>query len=234
MARAEVRRKARAKKERIVNRLKFFVSSTLGQKVLVALTGVGLLAFLVVHLAGNLLLYAGGDAYNHYAEALHANALVPVVEVGLLLFFLVHIGLSLALKARSSAARPETYESLRTKQGQPWYAPSRTMVVTGVMILAFALLHVWDVRVPRLLGWPTGSELEHTFHVLRNGVSGPVYLVGSLLVGYHVSHGFQSAFQSLGLRFPAYSTPLKRAGLVIGILIAVGFASFPVYALLTR
>lgn len=217
-----------------MNRLKLFVSSTLGQKVLVALTGVGLLVFIAIHLLGNLLLYTGGDAYNHYAETLHASALVPFVEVGLLVCFGLHIGLSLALKAKSSAARPEAYEALRTKQGVPWYAPSKTMVITGVAILAFGLLHLWDVRVPRLLGWDTGSELEHTFHVLRNGISGPVYLIGSLLVGYHVSHGFQSAFQSLGLRFPAYATFLDRAGLLIAIVVAIGFASFPVYAFLTR
>jgi succinate dehydrogenase / fumarate reductase cytochrome b subunit len=217
-----------------VNRLKLFLSSTLGQKVIVAVSGVGLVAFIAVHLTGNLLMYAGGEAYNHYAEALHANVLIPFVEVGLLACFLVHIGFSLALKARSRAARPERYAGLATKQGEPWYAPSKTMVVTGLLVLAFALLHVWDVRVPRLLGWDTGSEIEHTFHVLRNGISGPVYLIGSLLLGYHVSHGFQSAFQSLGVKFPTYATPIERVGLVLGLIVAVGFASFPVYAFLTR
>jgi succinate dehydrogenase / fumarate reductase cytochrome b subunit len=101
-------------------------------------------------------------------------------------------------------------------------------------VLAFVLLHVWDVRVPRLLGWPVGSEIEHTFAVLRNGLSGPVYLVGSLLLGVHVSHGFQSAFQSLGLKFPKYGRLIERAGVLVALVVAVGFASFPVYALLTR
>jgi succinate dehydrogenase / fumarate reductase cytochrome b subunit len=217
-----------------VNRIKFFLTSTLGQKVLVAISGFGLLVFIAIHLVGNLLMYSGGDAYNHYAETLHANKLIPAVEVGLLACFALHIWLSLSLKARSVSARPERYEALRTKQGEAWYSPSRTMVVTGVVILAFLLLHLWDVRVPRLLGWNVGSELDHTFHVLRNAVSGPVYLVASLLLGYHVAHGFQSAFQSLGLRFPAYSTFLARAGIVIALVAAVGFASFPVYAFLTR
>ena len=217
-----------------MNRMKFFFTSTLGQKVLVAVTGFGLLGFLTIHLTGNMLMYAGGDAYNHYAETLHANKLIPLVEVGLLVCFALHVLLSLMLKAHSVSARPEKYESLRTKQDAPWYAPSKTMVVTGVVILAFLLLHLWDVRVPRLLGWNVGSELDHTFKVLRNVVSGPVYLVASLLVGYHVSHGFQSAFQTLGLRFPAWSTFLSRAGIVIALVAAVGFASLPVYAFLTR
>jgi succinate dehydrogenase / fumarate reductase, cytochrome b subunit len=214
--------------------LKFFLSSTPGQKILVGLSGIGLVAFIAVHLAGNFLMYAGGDAYNHYAEALHANVLIPFVEIGLLACFAVHIGLSLYLKAKSSAARPERYAVGGSKAGKPWYSPSKTMVITGLVVLAFVLLHLWDVRVPRLLGKNTGSELDHTFAVLRNGFSGPVYLVGSLLLGIHLSHGFQSAFQSLGLKFPKYGTLIDRAGLLIALVVAVGFASFPVYALLTR
>src|SRR5262245_18533285 len=209
------------RKERIVNWLKLFFTSTLGEKVLVAISGVGLVAFILVHLTGNFLMYAGGDAYNHYAEALHANGLIPYVEVGLLACFLLHIGLSLHLKARSNAARSVGYAAAGTKRGEAWYAPSKTMVVTGILVLAFALLHVWDVRVPRLLGQSYGGELDHTFHVLRNGVSGPIYLVGSLLLGYHVSHGFQSAFQSLGLKFPKYAPLVERTGLVLALVVAV-------------
>jgi succinate dehydrogenase / fumarate reductase cytochrome b subunit len=222
------------RKERNVSWLKFFLTSTLGQKILVALSGFGLLAFVAVHLAGNLLMYAGGDAYDHYAEALHDNVFIPVVEAGLVLCFLVHIALSLRLKAQSMAARPARYAASGTKRGKPWFAPSKTMVITGLVVLAFVLLHVWDVRVPRLLGRSTGSELEHTFHVLRSPVSGPVYLVGSLLLGIHVSHGFQSAFQSLGLKFPKYGRLIERAGLLVSFIVALGFASFPVYAFLTK
>jgi succinate dehydrogenase / fumarate reductase cytochrome b subunit len=179
-------------------------------------------------------MYAGPDAYNHYAEALHDNVLIPFVEVGLLVCFLIHIGLSLYLKAVSSAARPQGYSNLSTKRGARWYAPSKTMVVTGLAVLFFVLLHVWDVRVPRLMGWPVGSELEHTFAVLRNGLSGPVYLAGSLLLGVHVSHGFQSAFQSLGLKFPKYAPLIDRAGFLFAIVVALGFASFPIYAFITK
>jgi succinate dehydrogenase / fumarate reductase, cytochrome b subunit len=218
----------------IVRWLKFFLSSTLGQKIVVALTGIGLVVFIAVHLAGNLLMYAGGDAYNHYAEAMHDNVLLPVAEIGLLVCFVLHIAFSLRLKARSVSARPQGYDSSGTKRGKPWYSPSKTMVVTGLVVLAFVLLHVWDVRVPRLMGWGVGSELDHTFAVLRNGLRGPVYLVGSLLLGIHVSHGFQSAFQSLGLKYPKYGTLIERAGLVFAVVVALGFASFPVYAFLTK
>jgi succinate dehydrogenase / fumarate reductase, cytochrome b subunit len=217
-----------------VNWVKSFLSSTPGLKILVALSGIGLVAFIAVHLTGNLLMYAGGDAYNHYAEALHANALIPFVELGLLAFFVVHVGLSLYLKAMSNAARPERYSMVGTKRGKPWYSPSKTMVITGVLVLLFLLLHIWDVRVPRLMGWGVGSELDHTFAVLRNGLSGPVYLVASLLLGVHVSHGFQSAFQTLGIKFPKYGLIIERVGFLVAIIVAIGFASFPIYALITK
>jgi succinate dehydrogenase / fumarate reductase, cytochrome b subunit len=211
-----------------------FLASTLGQKMLVGLSGIGLVVFIVIHLSGNLLMYAGGDAYNHYAEAMHDNVLLPIAEIGLLVCFVVHIAASLRLKMLSAAARPTRYAKAGTKRGKAWYSPSKTMVITGLFVLAFVLLHVWDVRVPRLMGWGVGSELDHTFAVLRNGISGPVYLVGSLLLGIHVSHGFQSAFQTLGLKFPKYGLIIERVGFVFAIVVALGFASFPVYALLTK
>jgi len=212
----------------------FFLTSTLGRKYLVGLTGIGLVVFAAMHLAGNLLMYAGPDAYNHYAEALHDNMLLPVAEVGLLVCFVTHIAFSLMLKARSVGARPQSYDKVGTKRGKAWYSPSKTMVITGVAVLGFVLLHLWDMRVPRLIGMGAENELEHTFSVLRRSLQGPVYLIGSLLLGIHVSHGFQSAFQSLGLKYPKYATLIERTGLVLALVVALGFASFPVYAFLIK
>lgn len=213
-----------------------YLNSTLGRKVLVGLTGLGLVGFLAIHLLGNLLIYKGNEAYDHYATSIHTNPLLPVAEIGLLVFFLVHIALTIALKARSSAARPVGYDAgLATKRGKSKVSPSKTMIVSGVVVLLFLVLHMMDMRFAlRLASNGNEGEAAHTLRVLRDAVSGPVYFVASLLVGYHVFHGFQSAFQSLGANHPKFSPLIDRVGVVFAVVVALGFASFPVYAFLTR
>ena len=217
-----------------MNWLRYYLNATLGRKILVGLSGLFLIGFLAVHLAGNLFLYAGPEAYSEYAQALHANSLLPVAEVILFAGFLVHIVLALMLHGRSSAARPQGYAALRTKQGKPRFASSKTMVISGVVVLAFLILHLIDMklelRVESTSAADSVREAMRTIDVLQNPVSAVVYFVGSLLLGYHLNHGFQSTFQSLGLNHPKFSPVIKTVGFVFALIIGIGFASFPVWA----
>jgi succinate dehydrogenase / fumarate reductase cytochrome b subunit len=231
-------------KERILKRLigacsSFWLikalSTSIGQKIVMAITGLALCGFLVVHLSGNLLLYVGAAEYNSYAHRLHAQeALLLVAEIGLLVTFLLHIWLALKTSAENTAARPTEYALRRSKMEEgPLAAPaSATMLVTGVIVLAFLLVHLSDFR------W---FELRHKTNIanpfpylraltiLRDPISALVYIVGSFALGYHVLHGVESAFQTLGLNHPKYMPTVKFLSLIFALIVALGFGSFPLW-----
>ena len=209
------------------------LSSSVGKKVLMAITGLGLCGFLIAHLAGNLLLYVGPAAYNHYAESLHAQqALLLVAEVGLLLLFVVHIGLSLKVTQDNQTARPIGYEVKQSKLPQaPLAKPAREIMFgTGIVILLFLILHLADFKF-ELRAEHVAGELpfDKAVRLLRDPLSFVVYIVGSLVLGYHVMHGFQSAFQTLGLNHPKYTPTIKKLSVVFALIVGLGFASFPLF-----
>lgn len=217
-----------------MNWLKAFLSSSVGRKFLVGLTGLFLCFFLVVHLAGNLLLYVGnGSLYNEYAHKLHANEEFLIVAETLLFgAFAVHIVIAAWLTAGNVAARRKRYAETLTKRDDRIlnsFTPDKTMFLTGFFVLAFLIVHLSDFKFE--VGW---SELEHATPyqkattVLANFWRQGIYLVGAVFLGYHVSHGFQSAFQSLGLNHPKYTGCLRKLSLVFGLVVALGFGSFPV------
>lgn len=215
------------------------LSSTIGRKVLMAITGLGLCGFLVVHLGGNLLLYAGAESYNHYAETLHAQKIfLRVAEVGLALLFIVHIWLALTTDRENRNARPVAYGMKQTKQPESALIapPYATMFVTGLVVLLFLIVHLADMPLADVLGlfgvWQHGGStpFEHTLNVLHNPLSALVYIVGSLFLGYHVLHGFQSAFQTLGINHPKYMSLIVLLSRAFAVIVALGFASFVVWA----
>jgi succinate dehydrogenase / fumarate reductase cytochrome b subunit len=211
-------------------------SSSIGKKILMAITGLALCGFLVVHLGGNLLLYVSAEKYNSYAHALHAQEiLLWVAEIGLAILFLGHIILALTTDAENRAARPAGYAMRRSKMEEgPLAAPaSATMMVTGVVVLAFLLVHLSDFR---MFTWRHDAELVNAepfvkvLVILRNPISFMVYIVGSAFLGYHVLHGFQSACQTLGLNHPKYTPLILTLSFVFAVTVAVGFGSFPLWA----
>lgn len=211
-------------------------SSSIGKKIVMAITGLGLCGFLVVHLGGNLLLYVGAEKYNNYAHALHAQEiLLLVAEVGLLVLFLGHIWLALTTNAENAAARPTDYAMRQSKQDEgPFARPaSAVMMVTGAVVLVFLLVHLSDFRLFELRH---RSDIENpepfikALVILRDPISALVYVVGSIVLGYHVLHGFQSAFQTLGINHPKYTPAIKFLSLVFAIVVAAGFGSFPLWA----
>lgn len=221
-------------------------STSIGQKALMAVTGLLLCGFLVVHLAGNVLLFAGETAYNDYVAALHGQeALLKVAEAGLFLLFLLHIGLAFSTAAMNWQARKVSYTEKQSKQGVfalPSGGASNWMMVTGLVVLAFLLVHLSDFT------WQTSADLdyesvtvaghENAFAkaqlILRNPIRAIVYLVGCLFLGVHLFHAIRSAFQSLGLSHPKWNPLVRWGGWIFAWVMAVGFIACIAWAWMFR
>ncbi len=207
-----------------------FLSSSIGKKTVMAVTGLCLVGFLVAHLAGNLTLYVGGEeGLNAYSQKLEdLGPLLIAAEIGLALLFVVHIALALKLSRENAAAREEPYRR-RGSLGQKT-AGSATMLITGLIVGVFLVIHLIDFRIPKLTG-----ELEDLGAAVTARLSSPagiaIYLVGVTALGLHLSHAVQSALQTLGAGNAKYTPILRRLGLLLAVVLFLGFASFPIYGL---
>jgi succinate dehydrogenase / fumarate reductase cytochrome b subunit len=190
---------------------------------------------LVLHLAGNLLLYSGEDgrAFDEYANQIAGNPLLPVAEVALLLVFVVHIALAMRVSIENREARRERY-AIRGTLGRRTLASS-SMLLTGVLVLIFLVVHLYDFRWVKLISDdPDLSLWKLTKERLSQPIAAFIYLVGVGALGVHLRHAFRSAFQTLGVHHPRWNPAIVFLGWALAIVLALGFASFPVYFLLTR
>lgn len=210
-----------------------------------AITGLLLCGFLVTHLAGNLLLYAGAEQFNHYAESLHSwGLLLNAAEVALAGLFLAHIGLAWSTNAMNRQARRQQYSRTESKQppaALPAGGASAWMFVTGLLIAFFLVVHVTDMRLKKN---PTidyaaaveGGAVNEYVAVrlaLTNWATSWAYVIGLLALGIHLGHGFRSALQTLGANHPRWNRLLEISGLLFAWIIALGFLSLVAWAALT-
>jgi len=210
------------------------LKSSVGKKCVMGATGLFLCFFLVVHLAGNLLLFVGAESYNHYAHALHANPLViRGAEFFLYAAFLAHIYLAITSSAENNAARGQEYAVKRTKRTDRRFnilgwTPDTTMFVTGAVVLAFLILHLYDFSWV----WLKSAEFQKlepydkAVYLMGDAARGVAYFIGVLFLGIHVGHGLQSAFQSLGWNHPLFRPLIKKLSVVFAFLVTIGFGSF--------
>jgi succinate dehydrogenase / fumarate reductase cytochrome b subunit len=214
-------------------RIAAFFASTVGKKMVMAVTGVTLVLFVIGHMIGNLQLYLGPEALNHYAELLRElghGGLIWVVRGGLLLMVGLHVWSATALTLESWAARPQSYKH-RQQWAESTYA-SRTMRWSGPILAAFIVYHLLHFTTGQAHGdFVTGD----VYHNVVAGfsiwwVSG-VYIVAMLLLGLHMYHGIYSMLQTLGLTHPSYNRMLKGLALLISLIIVVGNISFPIAVL---
>lgn len=199
--------------------------SSIGKKAAVALTGLLLVVFLVFHLSANLTLFADGtgETFAHYAAAIEENPLLPVAEIGLLLLFVAHIAMAVRVTMQNREARGSSYK-VRGNRGARTPG-SATMIVTGLIVLLFLLVHVWDFRLTK----DTAEDLAPLVRDRLSGVTGfMIYLVGVIALGLHLSHGIRSALQSLGANHPKYELLIQRASIGLAVIFTLGFASFPI------
>ncbi len=214
------------------------LSSTLGKKLVMSLTGLLLCGFLLIHLAGNFLLYVSAEAYNHYAHSLHEQeALIKIGEAGLIVLFVAHIYLAISTTRANRAARRRSYAMKRDKDSIPTgpLHPESWMFISGSIVLLFVILHLVDFtfQVRPDLQYEGKSPYDKAVMILENPLSMAVYLVGSLILGAHLLHGVQSSFQTLGINHPKYNRVIRAASMIFAVVIGLGFASFVVWRLIT-
>jgi succinate dehydrogenase / fumarate reductase cytochrome b subunit len=209
------------------------LSTSTGSKILVALTGLAMVGFLAGHLAGNLLALVGPDIYNEYSHALISNPLLIPVEIGLIAILLMHMGTAVSVVLRGRQARPERYAVKKWAGGPSRKSLSSTsMIVTGVIILGFLLLHLRTFKFgPWYTDPATGYRDLYTLlvEVFQNPGYVLFYVVCMVLVGMHLRHGLSSSFQSLGLMPRSWTGRILRTGAVVALIVAAGFTLIPVY-----
>ena len=201
-------------------------SSSIGKKQVQAVTGLLFCLFIVVHLMGNLTIYAGKESFLSYVDHLHSvEALVTAAEFGLIFFAVLHIGMGLYLFLENRRARPVAYAVDKSAGGRT--IGSRTAPYTGALILVFVIFHLIRFRFVDKMTINDFTILSNTF--AEFGFWTLFYIAGVIVVAVHVSHGFWSGFQTLGLNHPKYMPVLERVGIIFSLIIGIGFASIPVF-----
>jgi succinate dehydrogenase / fumarate reductase cytochrome b subunit len=221
----------------IVGWLGKILGSTVGQKVIVGLTGLALFLFVLIHLVENLMVMGpnGGQALNEWAAFLHSLPILPLLEIGLFSMLLIHIGLTVKLTRANLASRGSRYASTGTKRTDKLgVLASRTMPISGVIVLAFLALHIWDFRLDREGTEAVGGISIAIGNKLAVGWRAAIYMVGVSVIAWHLSHGIQSAFRSFGVNHSKWTPVIVKAGSALALIIGIGFVAIPLWALFIR
>ena len=208
-----------------------FSQSSIGKKVLMGLTGLFLITFLIVHVSINSMIFAndGGQLFNQAAGFMAHNPIIRIVEIGLFLGLLSHVYLALKLTLDNNKARPVKYAVTNGNANSKWY--SRSMGILGSLLLIFLVVHLANFWLPTKVA--VFSHQEHdTFANLKVVFAEwylvAIYLLGVIALCYHLLHGFQSAFQTLGLNHKKYTPMIKFIGVAFSIIVSVLFAAMPI------
>ncbi len=205
-----------------------FLTSSIGRKIVMSLTGFFLIIFLIVHLSINLSLFWGPNAFNEASEFMATNGVIQVMQYILAAGFILHIiqGISLELKNRS--VRSVKYVVNKPSENSTF--ASRNMIHTGILVLLFLILHLWDFFVQlKFVGIGNFTDYELVTNRFSSPLFTAIYVIAFVLLGIHLSHGFQSAFQSSGANYNKYKACIKNTGIGFSILIAIGFSAIAVY-----
>lgn len=218
------------------------MTSSIGKKLVMSLTGIFLCLFLIVHMLGNLQLFAGdgGLAFNEYAYFMTNNLLIKTVSYGLYFFILLHAfqGVMIWMYNRSASGGTKRYKGSNIKT--PAGPSARNMMWLGILILAFIGLHMAQFWGKMKFGawegeWLDANGNKDLYKLVEQAFVDPVivtiYLASLVALAAHLFHGFQSAFQTLGLNHKKYTPIIKILGAAYSILVPLGFAAMPVFFL---
>ncbi len=207
------------------------IKSSVGKKAVMALSGLFLCAYLVIHLIGNLMLFAGPEIFNSYVEALSSvKPLVRAIEVLLVGLFLTHILLSIKLTRDNSTSSAIKYDMNKAGENSGFF--SRNMGFTGSILFIFLVTHLSTIWYQ----FQTQHEAGNFYGIVVGdtiGLGNPyitaLYCIAMVLLGFHLRHGFQSAFQSFGIRYNKYSGLIEAVAVFFWLIIPAGFLSIALY-----
>jgi len=221
-----------------------FFTSSIGRKLLMALSGLFLILFLAVHLAGNLQLLQndGGVAFNAYSDFMGHNPLIQLVSKGNFFFILLHAIVGLALWSKNRAARgTQGYAVVKTTATQTNPTFAKYMWIYGVIILVFIIIHLvqfWGVMKFGEIGTAVqlveieGKQVKDLYSLVAATFTNlgfvVFYVLCMVVLAFHLWHGFQSAFQTFGLNHPKYTPIIQFLGKAYSVLVPLGFAVIPI------
>jgi len=208
-------------------------TSSVGKKWVMALTGLFLIIFLVVHVSVNALIWAndGGVMFRDAAHFMGSMVVIRIIEIGLMAGFLLHIVQGLILEFQNRSKRKKGYAVAMGNKGSKWY--SRSMGLLGTLILIFLVIHLSHFWVPNRSnqGWLLGEEInlyERMRATFQEEWIVIVYVLGCISLAWHLVHGFQSAFRTLGVSNKKYLVLFNAVGIGFSIIVPLAFAMMPV------
>ncbi len=203
------------------------LKSSVAKKVAMALSGLFLVLFIFVHLAINLtLIYPGKEAFDAAVDFMGTNPLIQVMQPILFLGFIFHLAMGIYLELQNRGNRPVKYAKNNPGAAASW--ASRNMIWTGLGVLVFLLVHLYNYFIP----FKTEEIADHYALVIglfKNPVFTFLYVFAFISLGIHLSHGFQSAFQSLGTPREKCNKGLSILGKIIAYVVAIGFSAIALY-----
>lgn len=214
-------------------KLSAFFSTTIGKKILVAVSGLFIVFYLLLHLAGNLEIFAGPEAVNNYAQFLRTMPkLLWAFRIALIAAFVIHIWMTISLSRANLAARPTPYQLKKSRKAN---FASRTMVLSGLTLLAFVIYHLAHYTLgltnPELMELTDHQGRHHVYNMMVMGFSHPVvsgfYILAQILLAFHLSHGVSSAARTLGVSNYHIYERIRQAGMIFAAIIAMLYISIP-------
>ena len=211
-----------------------FFTSSIGKKYLIGVTGIFVSLFVLTHMLGNMLLFVSPEAYNTYSHKLITNPFIVLIELVLAAIFLTHVIYTITTTIDNKNARGNRPVAMTTSGAKAVTLSSKTMIYHGLLIFVFTVHH--------LITFKYGTNYEATYNgvtmrdlhrlvleVFQSPAYVVWYLVAMCFLGFHLSHGVQSIFQTLGFNHPRYTPGIKKFGLIYALVVSIGFLIQPLY-----
>jgi len=217
-----------------MNKFTALYRSSVGKKIIMSLSGLFLCTFLVVHVAINLFLFKGdgGETYNRYSEFMSTNPFIRIIEIVLFIGLIAHVISGIVVWLMNRASRPIGYEMYRLKDNTTFTSRTPMLTASASLVFFFLMVHLKTFWVPNRF-WPTPPPSN--YDVVAAAFSDPVYslfyIVAIVFLAFHLRHGFQSGFQTLGLSDKRYKWLIDSVAVIFWLLIPLAFAAMPAYFL---